>query len=58
MGMEKFSGEGLANPVKKNFSGLTLEEEMYARPCMVDDSRNSFKISIFTKRRFSVEETV
>ena len=28
--------------------GLTLEEEIYERPCIVDDSKNSRKISIFT----------
>ena len=28
--------------------GFTLEEEMYERPCIVDDSKNSRKISIFT----------
>ena len=35
-------------------SGLTLDEEMYDRPCIVDDSRNSLKISIFTKEGSSV----
>ena len=34
--------------------GLTLDEEMYDRPCIVDDSRNSLKISIFTKEGSSV----
>ena len=28
--------------------GLTFEEEIYDRPCIVDDSKNSRKISIFT----------
>ena len=28
--------------------GLTFEEDMYERPCIVDDSKNSLKISIFT----------
>ena len=26
--------------------GLTLEEDMYERPCIVDDSKNSLRISI------------
>ena len=29
-------------------SSLTFEEDMYERPCIVDDSKNSLKISIFT----------
>ena len=34
--------------VLNNSIGLTLEEEIYERPCIVDDSKNSRKISIFT----------
>ena len=30
----------------KDCTKLTLAEEIYARPCIVDDSRNSLKISI------------
>ena len=29
------------------FFKLTRAEDIYARPCIVDDSRNSFSMSIF-----------
>ena len=34
--------------LNNSLMGLTLEEEIYERPCIVDDSKNSRKISIFT----------